>query len=165
MKKILLLSDTHGFLDARIIKHIKEADEVWHAGDVGDIKVCDDILKRCANTKIVFGNIDNNVLRAEYKQNLFFDCEGVTVWITHIGGYPPKYRGDIKRIISENNIDLFVCGHSHILKVIYDKGTSCLHMNPGAIGKYGIHQVQTALKFQIEKGIIKDLNIIELERG
>jgi len=165
MKKILLLSDTHSFLDARIIKHLKSVDEVWHAGDIGDIKVCDEITKYCPVTKIVFGNIDNSVLRSEFKKDLFFECEGVKVWMTHIGGYPPKYRDDIKNIIVQKKIGLFVCGHSHILKVIYDKNTACLHMNPGAIGQYGIHQVQTALKFKIEQGVIKELNIVELEKS
>lgn len=164
MKKILLLSDTHSFLDQRIIKHLQDVDEVWHAGDIGDILVCDEIKSYCTTTRVVFGNIDNNVLRAEYQKDLYFNCEGVKVWMTHIGGYPPKYRGQIKNIIKSQGIKLFVCGHSHILKVIYDKEINCLHMNPGAIGTYGIHHVQTALKFKLEKGEVKELSIVELEK-
>jgi putative phosphoesterase len=164
VKKILLLSDTHSFLDPRFSKHVKLVDEVWHAGDIGDIKICDQLVKLCPNTKFVFGNIDNNVLRSEYQKDLFFNCEGVSVWITHIGGYPPRYWGDIKSHIKEKNIDLFICGHSHILKVIYDKELACLHMNPGAAGSYGIQQVQTALTFKISKGNVKELSIIELDK-
>jgi putative phosphoesterase len=165
VKKIILLSDTHGVLDKRIIKHLKSVDEVWHAGDIGDILVCDEIKKHCLTTRVVFGNIDNNILRAEFHKDLFFNCEDVKVWMTHIGGYPPKYRGEIKSIIKAQGIKLFVCGHSHILKVIYDKELKCLHMNPGAIGTYGIHQVQTALKFKVDKGEIKELCIVELEKS
>jgi len=164
MKKILLISDTHSYLDARFVKHLESVDEVWHAGDIGDIVVCDKILKSCSEVNVVYGNIDNNIVRAEYQKDLFFNCEGVNVWMTHIGGYPPRYRDNIKQVISEKKIDLFICGHSHILKVIYDKKIQCLHMNPGAAGQYGIHKVQTVLKFVVDQGAVKDLSIVELER-
>jgi putative phosphoesterase len=164
MKKILLISDTHSYLDTRFVKHLKTVDEVWHAGDIGDIAVCDKILMSCSEVNIVYGNIDNNIVRAEYQKDLFFNCEGVNVWMTHIGGYPPRYRDNIKQVISEKNINLFICGHSHILKVMYDKEIQCLHMNPGAAGQYGIHKVQTVLKFVIDQGVIKDLSIVELDR-
>lgn len=165
MKLILLISDTHSFLDKRLVKHIKEVDEVWHAGDIGGIEVCDEISKHCSNLKVVYGNIDDNVVRAEYQKDIFFDCEGAKVWITHIGGYPPKYRSDIKQRIVENQVDIFVCGHSHILKVMYDKAVKCLHLNPGASGQYGIHQVQTALKFIVDNGELREMKIVELEKS
>ncbi len=164
MKRILLLSDTHGFFDERVVKHAKEVDQIWHAGDVGDLDVCDQLLKLCPSLKVVWGNIDDSRLRAECKKDLVFDCEGIKVWITHIGGYPPKYRDDIKKVIDDQKVKLFVCGHSHILKVIYDKDLDCLHLNPGAIGKHGFHQVQTALKFEIHGHEIKNMHILEFPK-
>lgn len=164
MKKILLLSDTHSFLDERLVKHFKNIDEVWHAGDIGDIKICDQIESHCNQLRAVYGNIDNQQIRAEYKKDLVFTIEDKKVWITHIGGYPPNYTSVIKQKIKEDKIDLFVCGHSHILKIIYDKNLDCLHLNPGAIGKHGFHQIQTALLFDIEGKEIKNLRIIELDK-
>lgn len=164
MKKILLLSDTHSYLDERLIKHFKNIDEVWHAGDIGDIKICDGITSHCNKLRAVFGNIDNQQIRSEYQKDLVFTIENIKVWITHIGGYPPNYTSTIKQKIQKDKIDLFVCGHSHILKIIYDKNLNCLHLNPGAIGKYGIHQIQTALLFDIEGKEIKNMRIIELDK-
>jgi len=163
MKKILLISDTHSYIDERIIHYAKNVDQVWHAGDIGDINVMDS-LKEVSNVKAVHGNIDNNIIRKEYSENLRFKCEEVDVWITHIGGYPGRYSKKIKNIINDNPPDLFVCGHSHILKVINDKKLNLLHINPGAIGKQGFHKVRTMVRFEISKKEIKNLEIIEFKR-
>ncbi|MDY2588473.1 metallophosphoesterase family protein [Winogradskyella aquimaris] len=163
MKKILLLSDTHGYIDDTIIKYVKQVDEVWHAGDIGDLAVTDQIIKY-KPLKAVYGNIDDTKARAEFPLNLRFICEGIDVWITHIGGYPPKYNGRVREILKNNPPDLFICGHSHILKVIPDKKLNLLHMNPGAIGKHGFHQKRTMLRFKIDGTQIKDLEVIEFER-
>ncbi|MCX6181021.1 MAG: metallophosphoesterase family protein [Bacteroidetes bacterium] len=163
MRKILLISDTHSYLDPRINKHIDACDEVWHAGDIGNIELTDGIkLKKPLIA--VYGNIDDNKARAEFKRDEIFTCEGVKVFITHIGGYPPNYTAVLLQRIKDEKPQLFICGHSHILKVMYDEKLSCLHMNPGAIGTHGFHKVQTALKFEIEKGKIQNLQIIELTR-
>ena len=163
MKKILLISDTHSYIDERIIHYAKNVDQVWHAGDIGDINVMDS-LKEVSNVKAVHGNIDNNIIRKEYSENLRFKCEEVDVWITHIGGYPGRYSKKIKNIINDNPPDLFVCGHSHILKVINDKKLNLLHINPGAIGKQGFHKVRTMVKFEISKKEINNLEIIEFKK-
>lgn len=163
MKKILLISDTHSYIDERIIHYAKNVDQVWHAGDIGDITVMDS-LKEVSNVKAVHGNIDNNIIRKEYSENLRFKCEEVDVWITHIGGYPGRYSKKIKNIINDNPPDLFVCGHSHILKVINDKKLNLLHINPGAIGKQGFHKVRTMVRFEISKKEINNLEIIEFKK-
>ena len=163
MKKIVLLSDTHNSLDKRFTKHFQNADEIWHAGDIGDIKIIDQ-LRMYAKVRAVWGNIDNHIIRSEFKENLYFKCEGIKVMMTHIGGYPCRYSKKIFPIIKQANPDIFISGHSHILKVIYDKKNSLLHMNPGAIGDYGIHQVKTILSFIIEDEKVKNLNIIEFPR-
>jgi putative phosphoesterase len=163
MKKILLISDTHSYIDEKIIQYAKESNEVWHAGDVGDIKVTDE-LEKVATLRAVYGNIDNSIIRAEYGENLRFTCEGVKIWITHIGGYPNKYYHKIKEEINKNPPDIFICGHSHILKVINDKKLNLLHINPGAIGNQGFHQVRTMVRFQLTEGEIKNLEVIEFKR-
>jgi putative phosphoesterase len=163
MKKILLISDTHSYIDDRIIHYAKNADQVWHAGDIGNIKVID-CLKEVSKVKAVYGNIDNKIIRNEYPENLRFKCEEVDVWITHIGGYPNRYNQKIKNKINENPPDLFICGHSHILKVINDKKLNLLHINPGAIGKTGFHNVRTMVRFELSKKEIKNLEIIEFKR-
>ncbi|WP_138433676.1 metallophosphoesterase family protein [Winogradskyella algicola] len=163
MQKILLLSDTHSYIDDTIIKYVKQADEVWHAGDIGNLKVTDEIKKH-KSLKAVYGNIDDTKARAEFPLNLRFKCEDVDVWITHIGGYPPKYNGRVREILQNNPPDLFICGHSHILKVIPDKKLRLLHMNPGAIGKHGFHRKRTMLRFNIDGKQIKDLEVIEFDR-
>ena len=162
MKKILLLSDTHSYIDDAIIKHVKQADEVWHAGDIGDLKVTDEI-KKLKPLKAVFGNIDSTEARSEFPENNRFKCEDVDVWITHIGGYPNRYDIRIRDAIRKNPPDLFICGHSHILKIIQDKKLNLLHMNPGAAGKYGFHKARTMLRFMIDGKKIKDLEVIEFE--
>ncbi len=162
MKKILLLSDTHSHIDDRILHYIAEADEVWHAGDIGNPEVTDKI-KELKPLRAVFGNIDDHEIRKEFPLNQRFLCEGVDVWITHIGGYPGKYSPAIREEIQKNPPKLFICGHSHILKVMPDKKLDLLHMNPGAAGKYGFHKKRTMLRFNIEGGNILDLVVIELE--
>tara|TARA_B100000809_G_scaffold149298_1_gene146831 strand:+ start:42564 stop:43061 length:498 start_codon:yes stop_codon:yes gene_type:complete len=162
MKKILLLSDTHSHLDNQILKHIKQADEVWHAGDIGLIEVADKI-KALKPFRAVYGNIDDKIVRSEYPLDLKFTVEGVSVWITHIGGYPNKYNLRIREEIKIDTPKLFISGHSHILKVQYDQKLNLLHMNPGAVGKHGFHKVRTMLRFQIDKAEIKNLEVIELE--
>ena len=161
MKKILLLSDTHSHIDDTILKYVKLADEVWHAGDIGDLKVTDTI-KKLKPLRAVFGNIDNHEARLEFPLNNRFLCEGVSVLITHIGGYPGKYSQTIREEITQNPPKLFICGHSHILKVMFDKKLNCLHMNPGAAGISGFHQKRTMLRFEIDGDKIQSLEIIEI---
>ena len=163
MKKILLISDTHGYIDDRIIQYAKESDETWHAGDIGELKVVDEI-KKVTTLRAVYGNIDNSKIRAEYAENLRFKIEDMKIWITHIGGYPNKYNLRIRQEINSNPPDVFICGHSHILKVINDNKLNLLHINPGAIGKHGFHQVRTMIRFQIIKSKIQNLELIEFKR-
>ncbi|MBT8311190.1 MAG: metallophosphoesterase family protein [Flavobacteriaceae bacterium] len=163
MTHILLLSDTHGHMDKNILKYVNQADEVWHAGDIGSLDVTDAIVKH-KPLKAVYGNIDDDVIRREFPLNNRFMCEGVDVWITHIGGYPGRYDRRIKDEIKETPPKLFISGHSHILKVMPDKKLNLLHMNPGAIGKHGFHKVRTMLRFKIDGKDIKDLEVIEFSR-
>ena len=163
MKKILLLSDTHSHIDEFMIKYIKQADEVWHAGDIGDLIVTDTI-KKLKPLRAVYGNIDNTEARSEFPLNNRFFCENVDVWITHIGGYPGRYSPAIRNEIESKPPQLFISGHSHILKVMNDKKLGVLHMNPGAIGKNGMHQVRTMLRFEINGNKIENLEVIEINR-
>lgn len=163
MKKIILLSDTHHSLDLRFLNYFKNADEIWHAGDIGDLSIIDELTKY-ANLRAVSGNIDNAKIKSLYKSNLYFKCEDINVLMTHIGGYPEKYNKKIIQLIKKYNPNLFICGHSHILKVIYDKKYNLLHMNPGAIGNYGQHKVKTLLSFTINKKEIKELKVIQFPR-
>ncbi|MGB5364138.1 MAG: metallophosphoesterase family protein [Aureibaculum sp.] len=165
MKKILLLSDTHGFIDDQILKFVKQADEVWHAGDIGDIKVAD-AIRTLKPLRAVYGNIDNAIIRAEFPLDNRFIIEKLDVWMTHIGGYPNRYESRVKADIQTKPPKLFISGHSHILKVINDKKFKLLHLNPGAAGKYGFHQVRTMLRFEIDNGRVENLEVIELgKRG
>lgn len=163
MKKILLLSDTHSHVDDTILKYVRQADEVWHAGDIGDLVVTDSIQK-LKPLRAVFGNIDNDKARMEFPLHNRFMCEGVDVWMTHIGGYPGKYNQVIRSEIKQNPPKLFICGHSHILKVQFDKELNLLHMNPGACGIHGFHQVRTMLRFVIEGDKIQHLEIVEITK-
>ncbi|WP_292944447.1 metallophosphoesterase family protein [Olleya sp. UBA1516] len=163
MKKILLLSDTHSHIDDAVLSHVKQADEVWHAGDIGDLKVTD-AIKALKPLRAVWGNIDNDKARAEFPENNRFTIEGVDVWITHIGGYPNRYNIRVREEITKNPPKLFICGHSHILKVMQDKKLGLLHMNPGAIGIHGFHNVRTMLRFTIDSGKIDNLEVIEYPR-
>jgi putative phosphoesterase len=163
MKNILLLSDTHSFIDAQILKFVKQADEVWHVGDIGDLNVTDTI-KKLKPLRAVFGNIDDQHARAEFPLDLKFEIEKTTVWMTHIGGYPNNYYRRIREEIKTNPPKIFISGHSHILKVQYDKKLNLLHLNPGAAGNHGFHKIRTMLRFQLENGEIKNLEIIELAK-
>jgi putative phosphoesterase len=163
LTKILLLSDTHSYIDADILKYVKLADEVWHAGDIGDLKVTDTIAK-LKPLRAVYGNIDDAKARVEFPLNNRFHCEGVDVLITHIGGYPGRYSPTIRDEIYKNPPRLFISGHSHILKVMNDKKRGVLHMNPGAIGTHGFHKVRTMLRFEIDGSDIKNLEVIEFKR-
>lgn len=165
MTKILLLSDTHGHMDDRILAYAGEADEVWHAGDIGSLEVTD-ALRALKPVRAVYGNIDGAPVRREFPLDNRFACEGVQVWITHIGGYPGRYERRVREALLVKPPKLFICGHSHILKVQYDKRFDLLHMNPGACGKAGFHQVRTMLRFAIDGDQIRDLEVIELgKRG
>lgn len=163
MKKILLLSDTHNYIDKDILKYVKQADEVWHAGDIGDLKVTD-AIKRLKPLIGVYGNIDDSKVKLEFPENNRFMCEDVDVWITHIGGYPKAYDVRVRKEIKLNPPKLFISGHSHILKVIQDKNLNLLHMNPGAIGNYGIHKTRTMLRFTIDGSKIDNLEVIEFPK-
>ena len=165
MKKILLLSDTHGYLDQKIIKYIKNTDEVWHAGDIGSADVTDEISK-LKPLRGVYGNIDGQELRSQFPVNQIFSCQGVKVVMTHIGGHPGKYNPEVKKLILEEKPKLYICGHSHILKVIQDRKNNLLHMNPGASGIQGFHKLRTLLRFELNQGKIENLEAVELgKRG
>jgi putative phosphoesterase len=161
MKRIGLLSDTHHYLDEKILRHFGPCDEIWHAGDFGSIEVAEK-LKACKLLRGVYGNIDGPDIRNEYPEKLRWKCEEVEVFMTHIGGYPPKYSPGIKKELISNPAQLFICGHSHILKIIYDSKLECLHMNPGAAGNQGWQTIRTILRFSIEGKDIKDAEVIEL---
>lgn len=163
MRKILLLSDTHSYIDDIILKYVKQADEVWHAGDIGNLKVTDTI-KAIKPLRAVYGNIDDEKARLEFPLDNRFMCENVDIWMTHIGGYPNKYNVRIRESIKENPPQLFISGHSHILKVMPDKKFNFLHMNPGAIGKHGFHKVRTMLRFTIDGKKIDNLEVIEFKK-
>jgi hypothetical protein len=169
LKKIGLISDTHGYLDEQVITHFKSCDEIWHAGDFGSIDWVNQLKSKLeavnnkAIIKGVYGNIDGQDIRAYYPENLFFTCEDVNVFMKHIGGYPGRYAPGVKDLIIKNNIKLFISGHSHILKVMYDEKTNCLHMNPGAAGKQGWHKTKTLIRFVIEGKDMKDCEVIELD--
>ena len=163
MKKILLLSDTHSFIDNKILQYASEADEIWHAGDIGDLKVTD-TLKNIKPLRAVFGNIDNAEARSEFPLHNRFLCEQVDVWITHIGGYPGRYSAAVREELHANPPKLFITGHSHILKVQHDKKLGLLHMNPGAMGTHGFHKARTMLRFVISGNKIEQLEVIEFKR-
>lgn len=163
MKKIGLLSDTHGLIDEKILDFFKDCDEIWHAGDIGNIETANKI-EQYLPLKAVFGNIDGHEVRISYPRFQNFKIEDVKVLMTHIGGYPGKYEKEINELFKTETPDLFICGHSHILKVIYDKKYNLLHINPGAAGKSGLHKKQTAVRFVINGNDIKDMEIWEKDR-
>ena len=162
MKNILLISDTHSHLDKALLKHIETADEVWHAGDIGNIEEVTDVIKKIKPLRAVYGNIDDANARIEFSKNLIFTCEDVKVFITHICGQPTNYLKEVKDVLHAEKPKLFICGHSHILKVMYQPQYDVLHMNPGACGVHGFHQIKTVLRFVIDGSEIKDLAVIEL---
>lgn len=161
MKRIGLLSDTHGWLDPRLKDHFAGCDEIWHAGDIGTTAVTEE-LKRWKPLRAVHGNIDGTELRAEFPSDLRFTVEGVRVWITHIGGRPPRYDASVRAELKADPPALFICGHSHICMVKFDPALNMLYMNPGATGRHGWHKVRTALRFTVDAGKLKDLEVIEL---
>lgn len=163
MVRIGLLSDTHTFLHSKIFDIFKNCDEIWHAGDIGNIHTAEK-LSAFKKFRAVYGNIDGYEIRAIYPEILNFECEGVKVLMKHIGGYPGRYDKSVRDLIISEKPKLFISGHSHILKVMYDDKNRLLHMNPGAAGKQGLHQVITVLRFSIIKGEIKDLEVIELKK-
>ena len=163
MKKILLLSDTHGYVDDHIMKYVKESDEVWHAGDIGTTQVTDTI-SNLKPLRAVFGNIDNHELRLSFPDELLFKCEDMNIYMTHIGGRPGRYSKGISEKIKSLKPKIFICGHSHILKIQFDKVNQLLFINPGAIGKHGFHKVRTMLRFVIDKSDIKNMQVIEVKR-
>ena len=162
MKRIALLSDTHGFIDQTIVKYLQDADEIWHAGDFGTLAVSD-FLASLKPLKGVYGNVDGHDVRKVHPVHQKFQSEGIKVWMTHIGGYPGNYSPDIKKTIYTEKPMLFICGHSHILKVMPDpKIPGMLHINPGAAGVHGFHHIRTMVKFIIDKTKIRELDVIEL---
>jgi len=163
MKRIGLLSDTHSYVPPKIVDFFKECDEVWHAGDIGDIKVTEH-LSNHSIFRAVYGNIDGYPVRNIYSAIEIFNCEEVKVLMTHIGGYPNRYEKKVNELIRTEKPKLIITGHSHILKVMYDKKNELLHMNPGAAGKFGSHKFMTALRFEIIGNEIKNLEILELMR-
>jgi len=163
MIRIGLLSDTHGYLDERILTYLEECDEIWHAGDIGNFETAQQ-LSVLKPLRAVSGNIDGTELRQDYPLRLRFKCEEVEVLIIHIGGYPGHYTTEALREIISSTPKLFISGHSHILKVIYDPKYQLLHINPGAAGIQGFHQIRTLIRFTIDKELIKDLEVIELGR-
>lgn len=165
MKKIGLLSDTHGFLNNKILEYFAECNEIWHAGDIGSLEVADQ-LEAFKPFRAVYGNIDGGEIRQRYPLNLRFTCEEINVFMTHIGGYPGKYTARVKEILKADPPKLYICGHSHILKVMPDKQLDLLHINPGACGNEGFHKIKTIIRFTLDAGNIKDLEVIELgQRG
>ena len=163
MKKILLLSDTHGYIDGHIMKYVNESDEVWHAGDIGSIEV-KDTISNCKPLRAVYGNIDAMELRLNYPKDLVFICEGVRVFMTHIGGRPGRYAKGISQKLKSVQPKIFICGHAHILKIQFDKTHQVLFINPGAMGKQGFHKVRTMVRFELSRGEIKNMEVIEVNR-
>jgi putative phosphoesterase len=161
LKKILLLSDTHSYIDKAIIKYARQADEIWHAGDIGKIEVLDE-LEKITKVRPVYGNIDNHIVRSTTKEINTFICEKVKVSMIHIGGKPPYYNKKSKPLIIKERPKIFICGHSHILKVEYDKTNRVLFMNPGAAGRHGFHNKRTMIRFEISEDKIENMEIIEL---
>jgi putative phosphoesterase len=156
-----LLSDTHSYLDARIVHHLQDCDEIWHAGDIGDEAIIDQ-LAEVAPLRAVYGNIDDRTVRLRCPETLVFDANGLKVLITHIGGYPGRYAPPVRPLLQRERPGLFICGHSHILRVMPDPKLQLLHLNPGAAGRHGFHKVRTMLRFRIEGGRVQDMQAVEL---
>ena len=161
MTRIGLISDTHNYLDDAVFRHFEKCDEIWHAGDIGNTEICNK-LAAFRPLKGVHGNIDGQEIREQLPEKLRWTCEEVSIYMTHIGGYPPRYNPEVRKELYARPPKLFIAGHSHILKIIYDKQLQCLHMNPGAAGKEGWHKVRTIITFAIDGPDMKDCNIVEL---
>ena len=169
MTRIGLISDTHDHLDPAVFDHFKSCDEIWHAGDFGNITIAEKLSEgqpsRNGHSRLlrgVYGNIDGHDIRSIYPEQIVFMCEEVKVMIRHIGGYPPRYNPETKKELLLHQPQIFIAGHSHILKVVYDDKLNCLYMNPGAAGKYGWHKIRTIIRFVIAGKEIKDCEVIEL---
>ena len=163
MTKIGLLSDTHSYIHSEMVAFFSGCDEIWHAGDIGDINIISD-LETIAPVRAVYGNIDDANIRQHFSENLVFNIDGQKIFMTHIGGYPGKYQPEARKIIEKEKPDLFISGHSHILKVIHDDKRNLLHINPGAAGKVGLHKYATAVTFQIDNNSFENLQVFEKER-
>lgn len=161
MLKIGLISDTHHYLDEAVFRYFDKCDEIWHAGDFGTIELADK-LSAFKPLRGVYGNIDGWDIRSKYPEVLSWQCEGVKVLMKHIGGYPPKYTAPVKEMIKSLKPGLFISGHSHICKIMYDDKLNCLHMNPGAAGKQGWHAIRTLIRFTVDGANMKDAEVIEL---
>jgi putative phosphoesterase len=161
MYRIGLISDTHGTLDERIAEHFRKCDEIWHAGDIGDLEVVR-LLEQIAPVTAVYGNIDGIAIRSRFPEHQRHTREGLDIWMTHIGGYPGRYDPRIRHVIDTDPPGLFISGHSHILKIMPDKKAGFLHMNPGAAGKSGLHKVRTIIRFEISDGRVEHADVIEL---
>lgn len=159
----MLISDSHSYIDDAIIRAAKESDELWHAGDWGDISLSD-CLSKLVPIRGVYGNIDGAEIRKTYPKELFFELDKLKVYMTHIGGYPGRYQREVKNRLIETKPDLFISGHSHILKVMRDNALGLMHFNPGAIGLKGFHRKRTMLRFSIDAGTISDLRVIEYDK-
>jgi putative phosphoesterase len=164
LKRIGLLSDTHGYLHPRVSDFFKDCDEIWHAGDIGNMSTADK-LGKIKPLRAVFGNIDGQDIRKTFRETEVFHCEKVKVVIIHIGGYPGKYTTTARALIEKEKPNLFISGHSHILKVMYDEKNSLLHINPGAAGKQGLHKRITMVRFVIDEENIRDLELFESNRS
>ena len=163
--RILLLSDTHGYLDDDILAHAAEADELWHAGDVGGGDVLERLKDRVATVRAVYGNIDGGAVRRDWPEDALWESAGLNVYMTHIGGYPGRYNPRARAVLDAHpGVGLFICGHSHILKVMPDRRRGLLHMNPGACGQHGFHRIRTMLRFGIEAGRVVRPEVVELGR-
>lgn len=164
--KVGLLSDTHSYLDPKVFDYFKECDEVWHGGDIGEATVIND-LEKFKPVRAVFGNIDEKDMQARFPEDLWFNCEGLNIWMTHIGGAPPNYNPRIKKILKDRLPDIFICGHSHILRIKKDPNyKNMLYLNPGAAGNHGFHHIKTLVRFEVVGKEIKNMEVIELgKRG
>ncbi|MFN7691979.1 MAG: metallophosphoesterase family protein [Bacteroidota bacterium] len=161
MTKVGLLSDTHGFVDPAVYKHFKDCDEIWHAGDIVHVQVIDD-LSQFKTLRAVYGNIDGHVVRSAVPEDLVFEIDGIKIFMTHIGGSPGRYNLRVKSLMQRYKPNIFICGHSHILKVMYDQQMNHLHINPGAAGNHGFHHVKTLIRFDLHQGKPANMEVIEL---
>jgi len=159
--KIAILSDTHNHLDDTIISYLQDVDEIWHAGDIGTLALLDR-LKSIKKVRAVYGNIDGKDIRMETQEHVFMTIEGVKIWMTHIGGYPGHYDKSVKERLQTNPPDVFICGHSHICRILPDNKLNMLYINPGAAGKYGFHAVRTMILAEIKEKRFTDLKVVEL---
>jgi uncharacterized protein len=160
--KIAILSDTHSHMDDTIISYLKDADEIWHAGDLGTLALLDRLKSLNKPVRAVYGNIDGKDIRMETQEDLFFSVEGMKIWMTHIGGYPGRYDKKVKERLQANPPDIFICGHSHICRILPDNKLNMLYINPGAAGKYGFHTIRTMVLAEIKDNRFTDLKVVEL---